>query len=106
MTTIHELICEAIEEKWKPMLDGDVADYGEDNCVLCQEFDCCVGCPVALESGQRLCKGTPYTAWAAHKNDGDCPESYSWRAECPECYELIEAELDYLERLAVKYANQ
>lgn len=52
-------------QKWVGIVDGTMADQGPDNCPLCQMFwyDACRGCPVAEDTMELQCGGTPYDEW-------------------------------------------
>ena len=66
-------------QKWQDIADRKIADEGSDNCPLCKvflnskpdEFGC-TGCPVAQDTGEMVCRGTPYYAWLDHDDEIGC----------------------------------
>lgn len=61
-------------KKWEAIVAGTGEDHGNENCPLCQEFFAqeCQGCPVASDTGETHCGGTPYWEWeeAIEEQDG------------------------------------
>ena len=53
-------------KKWERIVLGTGEDLGHDNCPLCKEYcreSGCDGCPVAEDTGERFCDGSPYEDW-------------------------------------------
>jgi len=105
---------EALEksiEKWEKIVAEKGKDLGSLNCALCGLFITkdrkCVGCPVYMNTGQRLCRETPYIDWLKHHAYrhfnvllGNCPLMLTpCVVECPECKELAQRELEFLKSL-------
>jgi hypothetical protein len=89
--------------KWYDIAYGGGVDNGEDNCPLCGEFQpFCYGCPVMEDTGQKVCRLTPYQLWAQHQSEVH-GFAGPWKVNCDECAELAHDELDYLRVLRVKY---
>lgn len=95
----------ALEEsikKWEDIIAGKGVDNGAKNCALCQLFiqqeGNCVRCPARKESSFGGCTDTPYIAWTKHHRilHGI---SFPYKVKCPECKELAQKELDYLNSL-------
>ena len=94
---------DAIELKWKPILNKGAVDLGTKNCPLCQLFhkDKCVRtvgkkkekCPVYAKSGKPFCDGTPYEEW--RKTITKAP----FVIVSNETRKIAEAELKFLEEL-------
>ena len=85
---------------WCNIRDGLEEEHGIRNCPLCKLFygKYCVGCPVFEKTGEVGCKNTPYIAWHEHHQlNHDYPKRV--HADCPECKQLAQAELDFLESL-------
>lgn len=59
-------------EKWKAIEAGTGADFGYENCPLCQHFTekdedgrlMCEKCPVGIAAKEMGCNNTPYEEWA------------------------------------------
>ena len=94
---------DAIELKWKPIVNEGAVDLGTKNCPLCQIFhkeECTrtvkgkkEKCPVYVKSGKPFCDGTPYEEW--RKTITKAP----FVIVSPETRKMAEAELKYLEEL-------
>jgi hypothetical protein len=87
--------------KWEAILAGTAQDEGTNNCPLCLVFwrNDCRGCPVRERTGQTLCEGSPYDAWASHWNEHP---AIAWTASDPETRRLAVAELEFLTSLLPK----
>ena len=97
---------EALEksiEKWEKIIAGKGEDRGRDDCALCGLFATegkrCVGCPVYMKTGERLCKKTPYVEWLKHHVNEHKEFSEAYMVECPTCKELAQKELEFLKSL-------
>jgi hypothetical protein len=86
--------------KWEAIVDGTGVDRGSGNCPLCQEFldgpgttlsTECVGCPVAQNTGQKHCEGTPYRDWWHYTAGVAYPDE--------KALAFAQAEVDYLKSL-------
>jgi hypothetical protein len=93
------------EAKWVAVVDGTGTDMGWRNCALCEVFisssNACAGCPVAKETGQGGCHGSPYEEWADHQREDheESPLRGSVHSGCRKCKRLAQAELDFLRSL-------
>jgi len=96
--------------KWMDIIDmaGFAVDAGQDNCPLCSLYreGGCARCPVFLQTGKKLCEGTPYHDWWTHH----WLEHNQWHdltlhPECPECRILAYNELNFLLSLAEDDSN-
>lgn len=83
-------------KKWEEIVAGTGADFGMDNCALCQMFadddDICAKCPVKEKTGKPGCGGTPYNAWSQATVFGGRVTDERTKA-------LAQAELDFLRSL-------
>lgn len=104
-------IMESIK-KWDEIFAGTGIDDGWENCKLCQYFisesndadEECRRCPVALDTGRKHCKETPYDEWTTHQNEVHF-ESYDTlenKIYCEECREIAQRERDYLHKLLLE----
>ena len=53
-------------KKWERIVLGTGEDFGTRNCPLCKKYDRgtnCDGCPVAEDTGEPFCNGSPYDKW-------------------------------------------
>ena len=93
-------------EKWEKVAAGTEEDKGKFDCPLCHEFlnKNCEGCPVAENAKDTNCKGTPYEEWDEHHL---IKHGFLHRVvpDCPECFRLAKAELDFLKSLLPKGAK-
>jgi len=97
---------EALEKsikKWEKIVSGKEGDLGSRNCALCKLFATkdkrCVGCPVYMKTGERLCKKTPYVEWLKHHANEHREFSEAYIVKCPTCKELAQKELEFLKSL-------
>jgi hypothetical protein len=67
MSRATDLLKQCIDGKWTLLVEEPEAE--EPDCKLCDEYlensagYTCSGCPVAGETGETRCDGTPYDAW-------------------------------------------
>jgi hypothetical protein len=56
-------------QKWHDIAYHSGMDDGINNCPLCGLFwtDDCIGCPVAIETMDTYCYGSPYTTWGCEQ---------------------------------------
>lgn len=100
------LLRRTIDKKWIPIVNEKGVDNGNENCHLCRNFQGqgCSGCPIKRETGRSGCKETPYDDWNSHH----CMEhhkvvaAFPRKVECPECKEIAQKEVDWLEALYKK----
>ena len=86
--------------KWEAIVAGTDNDRGAKNCTLCQAFPDCDGCPVAEETGQDDCEGSPYEETRYFEARSDANGTYLGRAPVtPEDFAIARAELDFLRSL-------
>lgn len=88
--------------KWEAIVAGTGEDMGTHNCPLCHAFykhDDCDGCPVAEETGNGECHGSPYFLWTASFADDE-----PFFANTPKRVALAQAELDFLKSLLPEVA--
>ena len=88
-------------KKWKGIVAGTMRDQGSDNCPLCKVFlyssyHDCVGCPVSVDTGEDMCRESPYIAW-------DNIAGYSCKAVTNADKKAAQAELNYLISLDRKF---
>lgn len=87
--------------KWQKIVKGTGEDEGTGNCPLCRLFfwlpNDCRGCPVREKTGEKECRGTPYSQW---KKGG-----YVWLDKLSkEAKEHAQDEVDFLRSLLPKKA--
>ena len=88
---------EALKESimhWEHFANGEREDdetIGPDDCALCDLFfdNRCAGCPIAENTGQEVCAGTPYRGAADWIHGSGDYDSSEFRA-------AAQKELDYL----------
>jgi hypothetical protein len=86
--------------KWRKILNEDAVDKGTKNCALCKLYNSCfpggcTNCPVKLYVDDLNCGSTPYDEWVDH-HDTDDGAHEIFNIACPECRDLAQAELDFL----------
>ena len=103
---------EALEgsiKKWEDIVAGTGKDNGSSNCPLCRKYQycdvddddnyqVCLGCPVAEKTGEAYCDGSPYTAWMEEMKSLGRPWT-KFEADTPKLVELAKAELEFLKSL-------
>jgi hypothetical protein len=102
-------IAEALQgsvKKWERIVRSTRAkDKHGDNCPLCvvmESKETCSLCPVAINTGEDQCFGTPYTDWKAHQRlKHDNWSVFSRTPHCPDCLRLAKEELAFLKSLKV-----
>lgn len=87
--------------KWLDILNMEdfAMDAGHENCPLCGLYreHGCIRCPVFIQTGKKLCEGTPQRDWWTHH----WLVHNQWHdlvlhPECPECRILANNELNFL----------
>ena len=94
--------------KWELIVSGQGLDRGQEDCVLCQEYDAhhCAACPIRHLVEDSGCRSTPYVEWRNHHKD--VHESIMFDAlavQCDECKTLAQAELNFLRALLKREEN-
>ena len=88
--------------KWNGVSLGLFTDYGVNNCPLCEMFYerhntiTCEGCPVCIDSGEILCRNTPYVQWSIFAG-------YGYTGDTPKRKRLARKEVAYLKMLDRKF---
>jgi hypothetical protein len=97
--------------KWKRIKAKKDADHGSRNCPLCQRFsrmckhpDTGEQCPVDIATNGRGCDRTPYQVWVNHQNKAHTRKEFA--NHCPECEELADAMILFLEKLRPNYGRK
>lgn len=109
MDQVHKALRASIR-KWRRIAYYGGEDEGERNCALCHLFHDhdCYGCPIAEETGERFCRGTPYRDWIRHFEDThpDFWPSEPFYVICNECERIAKEEVKFLRKLERKlYGN-
>jgi len=92
-------------KKWVNIRDNGGKDKTTRNCPLCELFyyeALCGDCPVALRTNDDCCGETPYILWVEHheqKHVAVAKDLDGLKVHCPECKELADKEVKFLESL-------
>lgn len=100
MSRATDLLKQCIDGKWTLLVEEPLAD--EPTCVLCAEYLSCSSCPVMVESGSRLCDGTPYRGWDEIKTMSECIDM----KDVTKLRAAAQAEKDWLQALYDKLMKE
>jgi len=97
-------------KKWEDIASGKGYDHAINNCKLCEEYNQndlssadCLSCPIAQDTRQKYCRGTPYVKFSWYFNSKYINPGPQRNVNgYPEALPLAKEELDYLKGLLPK----
>ena len=107
-----ECLNKSINEKWIPIVEGRHRNRSGEDCACCQEYDYCIGCPVAEDIGEN-CGDNNHLIRGAESSSYWAYVDLSWGCFERNSYNLMfdlkaaaQMELDYLIGLRNRLAEE